>query len=46
MKNQNKKIKPSLTEIKNFWDGPRVGFNKDLYKSYIERKKSWKTKMN
>lgn len=41
-----KKTKPSLKELKKFWDGPKVGFNEDLYKKYLDAKKNWRKNMN
>jgi len=48
MKKQSKKEdnKPTISELKKFWDGPRVGFNEKLYQEYLEAKKNWKIKMN
>jgi len=41
-----KKDKPSLEELKKFWDGPKAGFNEDLHKKYLDAKKRYKIKMN
>lgn len=46
MKNQTKKAKHSLKELKEFWDGPKVGFDESQYKKYIEAKRNWRAKMN
>jgi len=43
---KTKKNKPSLEELKKFWDGPKVGFNESLYEKYLIAKKNWKIKMN
>jgi len=29
----------TLEEYKEFWDGPKVGFNEELYKEYLEKKR-------
>ena len=47
-------MEKSIEEYKQFWDGPKVGFNEKLYKKYLESKRkyrekvkqAWKTKMN
>ena len=41
-----KSNKPNLKELKKFWDGPKVGFNEELYEKYLDAKKKWKIKMN
>jgi hypothetical protein len=46
MKKQVRKDKPTLDELKEFWDGPKVGFNVDLYEKYLKAKKAWRAKMN
>ena len=46
MKKKTKKNKPNLKELKEYWDGPKVGVNEDLYKKYIQAKEAWRAKMN
>lgn len=46
MKKQNKKNKPTIEELKKFWDGTKVGFDESQYKKYIEAKRKWRIKMN
>ena len=38
--------KPTLLELKKFWDGPKVGFNEKLYQEYLEKKRNWRKNMN
>lgn len=45
MKRRTKKAK-TIKEYKEFWDGPKVGFNEELYKEYLRRKELWRAKMN
>lgn len=46
MKNQNKEDKPTIKELKEFWDGPKVGFSESQYKKYLDAKKNWRKNMN
>lgn len=46
MKIKTKKNKPTISELKKFWDGPKVGFNEKLYQEYLDRKKNWIKNMN
>ncbi len=46
MKKKTKKNKPTINDIKAFWDGPKVGFDEKLYNKYLEAKEAWRTKMN
>lgn len=48
MKKQTKKDdnKPTTKELKEFWDGPKVGFNEELYEKYLDKKKNWRKNMN
>lgn len=41
-----KKNKPTLEEMKKFWDGPKVGFNEKLYEKFLDAKRKWKIRMN
>jgi len=41
-----KKKRPTIKQIKAYWDGPKVGFNEELYDKYIQEKKDWRAKMN
>lgn len=44
----------NIEKYKQFWDGPKVGFNEKLYKKYLDAKKeyrekvrkAWRIKMN
>ena len=47
MTNPNKKTKnPTISELKKFWDGPKVGFNEKLYQEYLDKKNNWRKNMN
>jgi hypothetical protein len=46
MKRKTKRNKPTIEELKEFWDGPKVGFNEELYKKYLQAKRAWRAKMN
>ena len=46
MKKKTKKNKPTIEELKAFWNGPKVGFNEELYNIYLQAKADWRAKMN
>lgn len=34
----------SIDELKAFWDGPKVGFDEELYNEYLRQKKAYRKK--
>lgn len=41
MNQKNNKHK-SIKELKEFWDGPKVGFDEELYNEYLRKKKAFR----
>jgi len=36
--------KEDLQKYKEYWDGPKVGFNEELYKKYLRKKEAYRKK--
>ena len=34
----------SIKAYKKFWDGPKVGFNEELYNKYLRKKRAYRKK--